>query len=120
MWAVQNAVSIVGWIQEIYADRDESFQFRLIEPSYHEHFRTADEESHRLLAVDVVVNSAALSELCFRHLSRGQRVHITGRLIAGTDGLTSIEAWRVERAETLESFRFSNHAWNYELKETQQ
>jgi len=120
MWPIQNYVGIVGWIEKIHFLKSSSdFAFRILQPGYHEHFRSAAEDRSHLLGVEVWVYGARLADLCRAHLKEGDRVHVFGRLVpAAGDGnaaTVGIEAWSVERTETLESFRFVNHRWKYEL-----
>lgn len=126
MWPLQNHVNITGWIDQIlYPKRSprhgEHFVFRLLEPGYHEHFHSAQQDINNCLSIEVYAYGSELARLCSSHLKVSDRVQVCGRLVPCLAfeqrrgvGL-SIEAWKIERTETLESFRFVNHRWNYEL-----
>jgi hypothetical protein len=121
MWPFQNSVKIVGWIDRIQKVHPESeFSFRILQPGYHEHFSSAASDRKSLLTMEVWTYGSKLSELCREHLKRGDRVCVFGRLVPAKDAdnasTIGIEAWSIERAEALESFRFVNHPWTYELK----
>lgn len=121
MWPFQNSVRIVGWIDRIQkAHPEREFSFRILQPGYHEHFSSATSDRKSLLSMEVWTYGSKLSELCHAHLKHGDRVCVFGRLVPARDedniATIGIEAWSIERTEPLESFRFVNHPWTYELK----
>lgn len=112
----QNMVNMVGWIRKILPSAQDEFRFLLLQPHYHEHFRSANSDTNQLLSIEVFVPGSGLTDSCKNHLEVGHRVQVFGRLVPALTGGLALEAWGVERAETLESFRFVNHLWNYELR----
>jgi primosomal replication protein N len=115
MWPFQNHVEIVGWIEAIHSSpAGGDYCFRLLQPGSHRHFRSAVADRDQLLEVEVWTYGSGLAELCKKNLKAGDRVQVRGRLVRVRDdedhSMTGIEAWAIERAEPLDSFRYANQA----------
>lgn len=122
MWPSDNYFHVVGWVERIHRRGPDDFAFRLIEPAYFEHFSAAAKEQDRLLVLDVQTTIASIANLCRERLEVGHRVQVFGRLRpvkAGRGPVRfGVDAWKIERAEPLEAFRYVNHRWDYERAES--
>jgi hypothetical protein len=120
----QNTVCLVGWVAEVHSiPQFNQYAFRLMHGGFHESFQSAKKDKEAVVLIDIRVSRPDLASACLRHLKEGQRVTVHGRLVSENVSRGGrllpeslwIDAVEIERTEALESFRFVNHPWKYEL-----